>query len=236
MKTHDFVLATVALVFFSLSAPQASHGDWLVTRDGNTVETKGPWTVKGRMVVFTLPSGTLSSMRLDDLDLPASETLTASKKKEKETPEIPPEPRKRESVLSLTNRDVGEGQGGVEGPDALVERLRQAHQFKDLGLILNLVHWQDTPEPIRAYMENQFEWLLDRRIKDIRLAEVDPGASFERVQDGISYVPNLRVTHELDIELVPDPDRDTDSLALYVGARVGSYFIAAAREKEEEFR
>lgn len=237
MKTHDFVLAAVALVFFSLASPQPSRGDWLVTQDGSTVETKGPWEIKGRMVVFDLPSGALSSMRIDDLDLAASETLTAAKKEEASaTPEVAAEPEKQKSVLSLTNRDIGEGLGGVDGPDALVERLRQAHQFQDLGLMLNLVHWQDTPEPIRVYMENQFEWLLDRRIKDIRLAEVDPGSSFERVQDGVSYEPNLRVTHELDIELVPDPDKDLDSLSLYVGTRVGSYFIAAAREQEEEFR
>lgn len=236
MKMHDFALVAAALSIFVGHHPQPARADWLVTKDGNHVETEGPWKVRGRMVVFTLPTGALSSMRLDDLDLEASEALTEAKKEaEAAGPEVEPEAARRPSVLVLTNRDIGKGQGGVDGPDALVDRLREAHQFKDLTLVKGLVNWQDTPEPIRVYMENQFEWLMDRRIKDIRLVEVDPGATFDRVQDGVTYEPNLRVTHELDIELIPDPDKDLDSLSLYIGTRVGSYFIAAAREKEKDF-
>ena len=68
----EILLGTACLL---LAAPLGA--DWLVTRDGGRVETDGPWTVKGRQVVFTLPSGTLASLRLDDVDLEASEAATA---------------------------------------------------------------------------------------------------------------------------------------------------------------
>ena len=41
----------------------AAHADWLVTRDGARIETKGAWKVDGRRVVFTMPNGTLSALR-----------------------------------------------------------------------------------------------------------------------------------------------------------------------------
>lgn len=53
-------------------------GDVLVTRDGSQVETEGPWEVKGRLVVFHQPNGTLVSMRLSEVDLEASEEATAA--------------------------------------------------------------------------------------------------------------------------------------------------------------
>ena len=84
-----------------LVAPAA--GDWLVTRDGARVETQGPWDVKGRQVVFTRPNGTLSALRLDDVDLEASERATDNSQQETpprgEAPEAPP-------VLVLTNDDL----------------------------------------------------------------------------------------------------------------------------------
>ena len=79
-------------------------GDWLVTTEGSNVETEGAWTVKGRQVVFTLPGGTLSSLRLSEVDLDKSASLTAEARKPK-VKVAPPPPRK--SVLKLTDADVG---------------------------------------------------------------------------------------------------------------------------------
>lgn len=102
----------------------AAHADWLVTRDGARVETKGPWKVDGRRVVFTLPDGTLSMMRADQLDLDASAVATAEALRKASAP--PPVPVKREPVLRLTEKDIppvdlpaeAPAEGGVEGDTA----------------------------------------------------------------------------------------------------------------------
>jgi hypothetical protein len=66
------VAAAVAL----LAGPAAA--DWLVTRDGGRVETRGPWQVKGKLVVFTRAAeGQLASLRITDIDWAASERLMA---------------------------------------------------------------------------------------------------------------------------------------------------------------
>jgi hypothetical protein len=89
-----------------LAAPAAA--DWLVTRDGGRVETRGPWTAKGKLVVFTRADGQLSSLRLTDVDLAASERATAEAvAKAKEAAEVkpPPPPEKKEARWVMTDKD-----------------------------------------------------------------------------------------------------------------------------------
>lgn len=86
-----------------VSAPAAA--DWMVTRDGGRFEIKGTWKVDGKRVVFTLPNGTLSSLRLADVDLEASRKATTAALEaaaEAERPQPPPPPRK---VRVLTDKD-----------------------------------------------------------------------------------------------------------------------------------
>jgi len=68
--------AAAAIILAGLAAPAAA--DWLVTRDGLRVETKGPWKVKGKLVVFTRTEGQLASLRVTDVDWAASERATAA--------------------------------------------------------------------------------------------------------------------------------------------------------------
>lgn len=75
------------LAFLLLAAAPLS-ADWLVTREGARVETRGPWKVKGKLVIFTGAGGDLASLRLAEVDLPASERATA----EAQAPASPPEP------------------------------------------------------------------------------------------------------------------------------------------------
>lgn len=88
-----------------LLAP-AVRADWLVTKEGARVETKGPWKVKGAIVVFTLPNGTLSSMRVREVDLDQSALVTAEANKPPEEAakedEAPPKP----VVAELTNENI----------------------------------------------------------------------------------------------------------------------------------
>ena len=89
----------------------AAAADWLITADGRAIETRGPWKVEGRVVVFTDTTGALSSVRLDDVDLEASETATADggPRRTDPAPAAEPENSEREPVLVLTNADVPRG-------------------------------------------------------------------------------------------------------------------------------
>ena len=66
-----------AALLLTLALPAA--GDWLVTREGARIELQGRWKIQGKTVVFTrADNGKLSSLRLSDVDLPASEQATAT--------------------------------------------------------------------------------------------------------------------------------------------------------------
>jgi hypothetical protein len=79
--------------------PAAGNADWLVTREGVRVETKGPWKVKGKLVVFTRPDDTLASLRLAEVDLEASERATAAPAARR-PPSAPEKPREKKWVLT----------------------------------------------------------------------------------------------------------------------------------------
>jgi hypothetical protein len=248
MNPHRRVFPAICRVVLwlaacGLTAPVAG-ADWLVTRAGERVETEGSWQIKGRMVVFTQPGGTLASLRLSEVDLEASRQATteaadAAEATAAATPPMPssaPAPRRPARVI--TNADVGEGVLGAEGAELLVERLRQAHRFKDVGLAMGLVNLQDVPEGMRSYIQTQFEWMMERRIRDVRFVEAEPpDDEFEEpaddelaLVDDVLYEPNVEVAGKLVVDFFPDPDQQELSITFLVGTRLGSYFIAAPRE------
>lgn len=93
-----------ALLFSALTVP--ARADWLVLRTGERAETRGPWKVKGKLVVFTSAKGDLSSLRLADVDLATSERVTAEARAQAEKPpEAPPPPPPQKEVRSLTDAD-----------------------------------------------------------------------------------------------------------------------------------
>ena len=89
-----------------LAAPALAAG--LVTNEGGRVETQGPWKVDGKRVVFTLKDGTLSSLRLTEVDLDASRQATTAMAEEataaraSEAAEAAPA---RKSIRVLTDKD-----------------------------------------------------------------------------------------------------------------------------------
>lgn len=83
----------------------AAHADWLVLRDGGRLETKGAWKVDGRRVLFTMPNGTLSVLRTDDVDLDRSALVTTQARETLATP-VPAVKEKKEPVLRLTEKDI----------------------------------------------------------------------------------------------------------------------------------
>lgn len=70
--------AALCLCAAALSLAAPARADWLVTNDGGKVETQGPWKVDGKRVIFTLKDGTLSSLRLTEVDLDASRQATSA--------------------------------------------------------------------------------------------------------------------------------------------------------------
>lgn len=97
----------LALLVITLAAAPAA-ADWLVMVDGTRVETDGPWSQRGKLVVFTDTSGNFVSLRLDDVDLEASREATEAAEAAARRPAPAPAPApRRESVMRLTDEDVG---------------------------------------------------------------------------------------------------------------------------------
>lgn len=100
---------STAICFCWLFIGSTVGADVLVTRDGGEIKTRGAWKIKGATVVFTLPNGTLSSIRLDEIDLDKSAVATARE----QVPAPPPpalepgqKPEKKAPVMVITDRDV----------------------------------------------------------------------------------------------------------------------------------
>lgn len=85
--------------------PWSAKADWIQTRDGARVETRGAWKVKGSSVIFTSKNGTLSSLRLSEVDLDASAVATVEAN-QPPAPTTPPPERQKRSVLVLTDKDI----------------------------------------------------------------------------------------------------------------------------------
>jgi hypothetical protein len=79
-------------------------------KDGGRIETKGPWKVEGRRIVFTQPNGTLSALRSDEVDLDQSATVTAAEaeaaRKAAEPAAPPAAAERRAPVMVLTEKDI----------------------------------------------------------------------------------------------------------------------------------
>jgi hypothetical protein len=116
---RGIVLVLLAVGVGSLPA----RADWLVTREGGRVETKGPWQIKGKLLVFTrADDGALASLRTAEVDLDASAKATADAKVQAAAPAPVAAPQKK--IASLTDKDfrkpvpVDANGKPVEGPPA----------------------------------------------------------------------------------------------------------------------
>ncbi|HUP24935.1 MAG TPA: hypothetical protein VNB06_18600 [Thermoanaerobaculia bacterium] len=89
-----------ALLLLVCSGP--ANADWLVTVEGDRIETRGPWRVEGSRVVFEAANGALTAMRVSTIDFDATDAYAA--KLAAPAPEVVA-PRV-EPVLVLTESDV----------------------------------------------------------------------------------------------------------------------------------
>jgi hypothetical protein len=113
-----FVLSLLGAMLMAASPAAA---DWLITRAGGRVETKGPWQVRGKLVVFTPAAGPLSSLRLSEVDLEASRKATADAKAQTAAVPAPVTPKKKLAVLTDKDFRKPEGSAPVKPAAAAVE-------------------------------------------------------------------------------------------------------------------
>jgi hypothetical protein len=112
-------LRTATLLALAALMAKPVAADWLVTRAGTRVETRGAWQVKGKLVVFHTADGALSSLRLAEVDLDASGRATAQAVRARQTAESTAVPTARKApVLVLTDDDVRHVGDGAAAPAA----------------------------------------------------------------------------------------------------------------------
>jgi hypothetical protein len=110
-------LGGAACVVLALGLLLPAAGDWLVTRDGQRVETDGPWRVEDRLIVFTQKDGTLASVRRSSIDLEASERLTREMAERARAPrEATAQEEPRTATIRLTEEDLPPA-GRLSGPE-----------------------------------------------------------------------------------------------------------------------
>ena len=135
------VAAGLAVGFSSGSA----SADWLVMRDGARLETKGAWKVDGRRVLFTMPNGTLSTVRTDEVDLDQSALATTQAREAPVAPAAAAK-EKKEPVLRLTEKDIppvgaaamaaANGEGG--------EATKEGEGKGEVASPLEVISWEKT--------------------------------------------------------------------------------------------
>lgn len=143
------VLALAVLVLASTATRSA--GDWIVTRDGTRIETRGPWRLEGRRVVFEDVAGTLSALRREDVDIEASHASSRDRSVDVETSMAVPVTEAGSSVLVLTDADVP--RGTLAGPEAgpVAEGSAPSGEAEPAGrseLLVRILSWdlRDAPE------------------------------------------------------------------------------------------
>lgn len=133
-------LCVVAFGFGSLAfMASGAAADWLVTSDGSKVEIEGPYEVKGKLVVFTLPGGTLGSMPASAVDLESSRALNEqASAKQKPVEEAP----KAKAAMVLTDADVGHPNLAVS--DSLDEGEPPGADSVPVAVALQVTGWQES--------------------------------------------------------------------------------------------
>ena len=129
------VLALTGLAAFG-AAPAAS--DWLVLETGERIETRGPWKIEGSRVLFTGTNGTLSSIRLSQVNVEASEAANqpapATAEPSQQEAERPP----RKPALVLNNSNVAKARRIESEADAEQSETSATEQK------LSIASWQET--------------------------------------------------------------------------------------------
>ena len=168
--------ALAVVLVASLAAAGSAAGDWLVTTDGASIETAGPWEVKGRLIVFTRSDGQLSSMRASLVDLEASKQLTEQKAAQAAAPPpAPAPPPSKPPVLVLTDDDVAPYEEEAAAPTDTAAGDEQQRQLAPEGLVV--LGWdsleQDNGSEIVGNLRNDGDLVQTRVEVTVRVLTSD---------------------------------------------------------------
>jgi hypothetical protein len=129
---------------FALSLP--ANADWLVTTEGEAIETIGPWKVDGRRIVYTSVNGALSAVRATAIDLDASEAATRKAREPKPAPVQKKDVRPQKAALVLDQSSVGTHRAAPVAP--LSADADPGEDTADTsGGSVSVVSWEETQEP-----------------------------------------------------------------------------------------
>lgn len=104
-RAFETLSCTVLSLLLALIAGSPAGADWLVTRDGARIETRGPWEVERDLLLFTTASGTFASIPAAEIDLEASvEATRGIAESARESP--PPAPPSRPAAVKITESDL----------------------------------------------------------------------------------------------------------------------------------
>lgn len=67
------------LLTWGLQTARPAAADWLITLEGELIETRGPWTIEEKVLTYTDAAGEEHRLDLAGVDLEASEETTALK-------------------------------------------------------------------------------------------------------------------------------------------------------------
>lgn len=88
---------------------QVAGADWLITTDGQAIQTKGAWKVEGPLVLFTNAQGEPRSLHRGTLDLERSKrvtTLALNSRNRDSTGSPPSERPSKKTGLVVTDNDI----------------------------------------------------------------------------------------------------------------------------------
>ncbi|HVS62987.1 MAG TPA: FxLYD domain-containing protein [Thermoanaerobaculia bacterium] len=94
-------LLALGVLALSTAIANPLSADWLITVDGERIETRGTWSVVGRSIRFENTRGVLTSIPAAAVDLDASREASAPPRES-----IPAPAQPRPSALVLTDRDI----------------------------------------------------------------------------------------------------------------------------------
>ena len=149
MRRQKLQLAglTLGLLGAVLAPAAPAAADWLVTREGGRIETRGSWELKGKLVVFQGADGTLASLRAADVDLGASRQATeTAKRPAASSAAAAGRPAERKSVRSLTDKDfrrVEEASAAAPAPAA--EAAKKKEEAPKPGI--SVASWDRSQDP-----------------------------------------------------------------------------------------
>lgn len=140
-------LTIVVLGFGSLALlASGAAADWLVASDGSRLETKGPFKVEGKLVIFTMTNGTLGSMPVSEVDLDATQALADEAATAKEPAAEPTRPK---AVLVITDADVGHPNLNISEPAPEGEPQEAGSAAASAAPVLEVMRWQESVDLAR---------------------------------------------------------------------------------------